>query len=486
MPVNYPAQPLDVDQGYVVPTNYNVTQGPSRSLQGFFGNLAGGNNVLLNGLLGGYGMGQTYFGPGSLGRLDTQITRDEATALYQARQLMQQNPRMDEQQAAIGGLRGVVGGLSKLKTLNGSSSAAMSSGLERLRQVANQVDMSASMRNALSQQGQLAETAGDRPREIQNLINQRQAGLGGLTAPENQALLEQGQLGLNSALQTAMRQNATSNAAAGRRGGVANIANQPAMQNFANASAQLQRDITLANVAERNQRLNELQGLITGQNQQQFNQALAAQGQFGNTAGGFQNQIQGQDLAANQAYAQTAGDYRNILGSLQNQAAGLQLQGNLGLVDQLMQQRNSDIQNQLGMNTGFTNVLGGIQTRLRENQVYNLNNLRSELAGQLGSIYGGMDIASGRQANERAYKLAQRQLDILAAHPEAGTFEIPDMNQLNTASSKDVQDSLGQYANRDPNPINYGSTPTASGANNSSYGYNWSGSGSAPSWYGSR
>ena len=478
MPVKYPAQPLDVDQGYVVPTNYNVTQGPSSSLRGFFGDLAGSNNVLLNGLLGGYGLGQTYFGPGSLGRLDTQITGDEATALYKARQLMQQNPRMNEQQAAIEGLQGVVGDLSNLTTLQGRSSA-MSSGLERLRQVANQVDMSASMRNALSQQGQLAETAGNRPAEIQNLINQRQAGLGGLTAPENQALLEQGQLGLNSALQTAMRQNATSNAAAGRRGGVANIANQPAMQNFANASAQLQRDITLANVAERNQRLNELQGLITGQNQQQFNQALAAQGQFGNTAGGFQNQIQGQDLAANQAYAQSAGEYRNILGSLQNQAAGLRLQGNLGLVDQLMQQRNSDIQNQLGMNTGFTNVLGGIQTRLRENQVYNLNNLRSELAGQLGSIYGGMDIASGRQANERAWKLANRQLDILAANPEAGTFEIPDMNQLNTASSQDVQNSIsgGSGIGSTGYQTNYGSTPSGAGYYGNSSWYN-----NMPSW----
>lgn len=194
-----------------------------------FANLAQGDPNILGGLQAGAGFADLFFSENALGRV-----RDTAT-----------QQQIDDDALLAREFRGA-----------GDRSQEAQQSLALLRA------------NALN--------AGGRTSDTQRLIERRRAGLEGLTSPELQAFRERGFEGLGSGLQTALRNTGQSAAARGVQGGAAGIPNNPALQAFTRGNQALERDLLLANVAERNQRLQGLQDLIFQTEQSEFERSQTA------------------------------------------------------------------------------------------------------------------------------------------------------------------------------------------------------------------
>lgn len=187
---------------------------------------------------------------------------------------------------------------------------------------------------------------------LQEALAQRKAGLEGLTAPELQAAREQGLTGIDRQLQTALRGARASSLGSNVEGAV----NAIPIQNIAREAIQgrqgLERDLLLANVAERNKRLGEYENLANTISQNQANRST---------------------LAAN----------------LRNQS----------------------------LNT-LSNITQGARQDVLNRELFNLNQLAKEKAGQLGLLFGTLGLASQNEAQKNAFDLAKQQLEI--ARSQAG------------------------------------------------------------------
>lgn len=203
--------------------------------------------------------------------------------------------------------------------------------------------------------------------DVQLALDTRRAGLEGYTPAEMQAFREQNLPGLDNQLNAALRvarlggidRNITGGMAAAELPGIVR-ANQDATRG-------LERDIFLANIAERMNRLAGFESLARGVDTDIFNRQLQSYGAL--TAGG-QNQ-------------------QNINTAVRSQ--GLQDLGS---------------------------ITSGIQNDILNRRIFNLNQLGREKSGQLGLLFGTLGLASENEGARNALDLAKEQLSIARIQAE--------------------------------------------------------------------
>lgn len=212
----------------------------------------------------------------------------------------------------------------------------------------------------------LRDTAGQTDPVLQEILDLRRGGLEGLTGQELQGFREQGAEEINRQLQTGLRGLSIGAAGRGVRGGAAGIGSRDLVRQSVDARGDLERDLFLANVAERNRRLNEFQGLASQIDNNRFGRQFEA------------------GTAAQQALFGTE------------------------------QAETSDRLNRLNQ---FANLQEGIRNSLLQRQIFNINQLGREKAGQLGVLFGAGGFGAQQGAQQQAFDLAGEQLDILKSQP---------------------------------------------------------------------
>lgn len=188
-----------------------------------------------------------------------------------------------------------------------------------------------------------------------DILNRRVSGLGGFSPAEMTALRDQQLQGIRAEAQDATRRANAANIASGRRGAVemalsANIANQAAA-----ARGNVERDLFLANIAEKQRRLGELQDF----------------------AGGLQQRKFGQQQAAATSLA------------------------NFGLARESARQS--------ALNNAFANTFA-TRNDLFNRQAFNLAQLGREKSGQLGVLFGFGELGTAEEARQQAAALGREQL----------------------------------------------------------------------------
>lgn len=358
--------------------NQNFNQNLLTSLT----NLAGGNEVLRRGFESGLdisGLGgpnvspeDGFFGFNSLGRLGDTLNIDQADLLTRARE---RDPgRASEEQRGLDILAGL--GDRVGPTL------PTQLGFDRLvPRTEGPVNLEGSLQTAI-------DTASGR--------------LGGLSSPEMTALREQGADQINRQLQTNLMGLNISNAGRGLQGAAGMAPALDFSRGALDARRGLERDLLLANVAERRSALQDL-------------------GNLGQIAGQQRLQAQGMQDA----------NILNLLrsGQAQEQAEfGRQQQFGSTLSDAATRQRGLEEEIRAGRLGTFANTFNQVNQDLLGRQVFNLGQLEKEKAGQLGLLFGIPGLASQEQARKDALDLANRQLDISESFevtaPPSFTFEI--------------------------------------------------------------
>ncbi len=199
------------------------------SLSALLQQLSNGDSEINNALQAGSGLGNLFFGAGSLGRVGEGLTADQATALIQSRGLVGQNPRLDQDQA----------------------------------QLNNVVDFA-------TQIGQTQGVSDD----VLLALEKNREGIDGFTAPEKAAFLDEGQAAINANLATALRGAQLGNQGANRRGSITAVPTIGAAANAAESSRGLQRDFSLANADLRDRRLGAFGNLALGVDNTRFDRGL--------------------------------------------------------------------------------------------------------------------------------------------------------------------------------------------------------------------
>lgn len=214
--------------------------------------------------------------------------------------------------------------------------------------------------NTLSRFEALADAAGVRSQDMIDLVARRKAGLEGLTGPELEALREQGFQSIDRNFNTNQRALASAQARSGVRGGAAGAQFRNILRDRIQGTRDLERDIFLANVKERNDRLQALQDLISGLEKTEFDQKQRANIDLGNFLGGLENREFIQKSTA--------------LGQLGNARQA---------------QQNFD----------------------RSGEIFNLSQLANEIAARTGLITGGIAATTGIKAGNEANALQEAAIE---------------------------------------------------------------------------
>lgn len=135
---------------------------------------------------------------------------------------------------------------------------------------------SAATLDATAKNKALADNAGNLTANEQEAIDRNRAALGGLNAQENTALREQGEAGLDSTMQTLMRKQASNNAASGIQGSAAGARYNPIYRDRMEQGRGLQRDVLVANIAEKARARQAFTDLVTGRADETFRRQGAA------------------------------------------------------------------------------------------------------------------------------------------------------------------------------------------------------------------
>lgn len=218
--------------------------------------------------------------------------------------------------------------------------------------------------NALDRLQANADTFNQRDPEVSGILAQRKAGLGGFTAQEQQALREQLNRENTRGIQGALSAAKSLAGRSGVQGGAREKAVLPALGAFARARADTERDVFLANIDEKNRRMNEFENFVRGN----------------------LNEEASRSLAANQAFFD----------------------------------RNTALENfEQSKITNFSNLLQGQRDDLFNRQRFNIGQLGAEKAGQLNLLLGLGSFGSAQDNALRATDLAERGIGA------AGAFEVP-------------------------------------------------------------
>lgn len=248
-------------------------------------------------------------------------------------------------------------GEDPLGRLDTTRTAEIADLLQRFQDFADSAGIrSQDAKNTLSRFETLADNAGIRSQEMKDIIARRQAGLEGLTGKELEGLREQGFQSIDRNFNTDQRALAAAQARSGVRGGAAGAQFRNLLRDRIQGTRDLERDIFLANVEERNKRLLALEQLIGGLEKTEFDQKQRANIDLGNFLGGLENREFIQKSTA--------------LGQLGNARQA---------------QQNFD----------------------RAGEIFNLSQLANEIAARTGLITGGIAATTGIQAGNEANALQE-------------------------------------------------------------------------------
>lgn len=157
---------------------------------------------------------------------------------------------------------------------------------------------STGLQSALDRMTGLANTAGDRDPTLQGILNRLLTESKGYTADEEQRFREEGQGGMNRALQTGLRAARGIANGANFGGGAAGALGYGAMQNFATANRDLTRKLFLDNLARKDTKLTAAQGLAGTLDQNSYDRRFQTTSALGEAQ--FQSQqANRQDRLAN-------------------------------------------------------------------------------------------------------------------------------------------------------------------------------------------
>ena len=225
----------------------------------------------------------------------------------------------------------------------------------------------------------------------QLVLERRRAGLDGLTAPENTALRERAQEDLDRSFQTNLRFGMAANNLAGRAGGANAELYRDLSRDSLQANRGLSRDIMLANIDERNRRLNEFQGLATGLSDRTFGRQSETRNQLGNL-------LLNRDVASAQSKLSAADTL------------------NRNLLDR---QRFTE-SSRANRYATFGNTLFASQQDALNRRLLNLGQLAKEKQGQIGILFGAGQFGAAQDAQNRSFGLSESGLNSI------NSFEIPE------------------------------------------------------------
>jgi hypothetical protein len=194
-----------------------------------------------------------------------------------------------------------------------------------------------------------------------NALNRMGQSLGGYSQDTLNAMTETQQAGLDQALNQAMAGVNRGALRGGVQGGAAGYAASPFVSQYLGGYRQTARDVAMANEQEKQRAL----------------------GQYADYSRGLDTDVFGRRLGGQQAY---------------NQA----VQGQQGL-------NETSANNRLNM---ATTLQGGLDQNQLDRQIFNLNQLGKEKAGQLGLIFGGAQMGAAQQAADRGYDLSTQALEV--------------------------------------------------------------------------
>ena len=199
--------------------------------------------------------------------------------------------------------------------------------------------------------------AGTRDAYTEDALKRMQAGLGGITSAENQALLEQGTRDIQQNEATALRKMRADQGEAGMTGSSAAAQRQRLYAQTNAQKQQQQSNLIAANVAEKGRRLTE----------------------YGSAAQASENAL---SAAKDAALGRLLGARSDVAGYTQKAEALNQ---------------NADVYNQAAS---------------KEVSQFNIGQGEKELAGRIGSYYGDIGTSEARLAANRANTIAQQGLKI--------------------------------------------------------------------------
>lgn len=223
-------------------------------------------------------------------------------------------------------------------------------------------------------------------------LDTRRNRLQGFSDPELNALREQQLVELNRAQQTALEQGAAGNLIADRnQAGLVRDLGRDRL----NATSDLERDLFIANIDERNRALDAFEGLSTGLSQRGVDRTLA-----GGSA--FNQALLNRDLA------------RAEFGLNAAEASNRQLLDRQRFEEEKSANRLSTLGNTL-----FANRADQLNRRL-----FNLDQLAREKQGQLGLIFGAGQFGAQQQAQRFGNNIANQQLAFAQQPLDFGFDEI--------------------------------------------------------------
>lgn len=162
----------------------------------------------------------------------------------------------------------------------------------------------------------ISQVAGQRSGQMQDVLAQREAGLGGYTSPEYGAMRQKAYEGFQNQMQTGLRGLARAQGNNRVSGAAAAAQNARFQQSGAASAAQAERDLMLQNINERQNRLGQYEQSLTGAEGTEWNR--------------LQQALQGEEGTMNQIRGDELGREQFNIGQLQREKAG-QLQSMLGM-----------------------------------------------------------------------------------------------------------------------------------------------------------
>lgn len=208
--------------------------------------IAGKDPRTAAGFRGGIDLAREFFSAGSLGRVNDQLTPDQAELLTRTRaNAFGRTPEIQRSIDNAGALSELAGRRDPL------TDRAVSA-----------VGGSVGARDALSAR----------------LLQQAESGLGGFSTPELQGLRESGSQAINRNFQTGLESLGIRQASGGVTGGAQTRAALPLARQFQDARGALERNIMLDDVALRDSRRRALEGFSEGVNAREFGEDTSALG----------------------------------------------------------------------------------------------------------------------------------------------------------------------------------------------------------------
>lgn len=249
---------------------------------------------------------------------------------------------------------------------------------------------------------------------VQDVINQRQAGLGGLNSAENTAFREQLLNQTNADYQNALRSSASQIGASGIRGAQAQARMDRANQNYLRSLQDLNQKQMLQNVAIQDSRLNDYDSLARYVSDSQFAKQLNALEPINDSV------VLGANLMNNYGGALNTAEqnaFQNQQQANQNYLSGLQSQNAF---------QSQDLQNRLN---GYANLLRSNETDMLNRSTFNLNQLAREQSDRFGIQFGTPQYINSQAASNLSNEIGYANLQASQQNAGQPVTPTPNFNQ---------------------------------------------------------